>query len=111
MKKVSMRKYSLLGLILIGASAVTAAFTTPANDEKTKVNGAIVESGDGIDRTCEEGAGNECTITVEDDNASDTTTGLEGTSDVTRGGASVKTSTEVGNDVFNDLTSTSHDNN
>lgn len=66
MKKESMRKYTLLGLVLIGASAVTAAML-PKNDvKKAGTNGVLEPTNGGDGLTCSDNAvgGDLCTYTA-----------------------------------------------
>lgn len=68
MKKLSMRKLSLLGLVLMAASAVTAAII-PSKTEGKLVNGIVDDStgGGGQQLTCiPQSGGQACTATDEE---------------------------------------------
>lgn len=98
MKKESMRKYSLLGLVLIGASALTAA-VLPTNDIKKDANNGRLVQSNGGDLTCEDQSGGvgPCTITATNAGAgggqgSRTSTALQ-TSRITTDGESQKVRT------------------
>jgi hypothetical protein len=73
MQKVSMRNFSLLGLVLMGASAITAAILPKDRDHKTFAGATLVTStnpdlGNGIndEQTCKAGSpsANSCVITA-----------------------------------------------
>ncbi|QEH42205.1 hypothetical protein [Chitinophaga sp. XS-30] len=68
MKKQSFRKLSIIGLILMGASAVTAAFI-PSKEQKeanTRSGGQLLPStsGGGVDTCTDVGGVVECNITA-----------------------------------------------
>lgn len=63
MKKETMRKYSLLGMVLIGASAVTAAVLPKSEDKKTN-DGNIAVTTNGGENTCVPGSADVCTVTA-----------------------------------------------
>jgi hypothetical protein len=103
MKKESMRKYSLLGLVLIGASAVAAAVVPNNKDKGT--SGRLQASANGLlaQLTCskDQAVGNLCTWTAtqgvsgvdgEGSRTSTVGTGKDLTSSITNAlGAKVKT--------------------
>ncbi len=85
MKKVSMRKLSLLGLILIGASAVTAAVLPKHETRQTGTGGDLVLSDDGVTLTCvqDNAPDNVCGYTATNGALSSTSSNGVGTSTIT----------------------------
>jgi len=86
MKNVSIKKLSLLGLVLTGASAITAA-VLPKNEPK-KTTGTLVASvgAGGVQQlTCVAGTG-ACTLTA-------SVTTVSGATSTTGGGVGVRTNT------------------
>lgn len=68
MTKLSVKKFSIVGLLLMGASAVTAAFipSSEKNEQGSRAAGVLIESTDGAVFTCTAGEiiGDECTATT-----------------------------------------------
>ena len=91
MKKVSIKNLSLLGLVLLGASAVTAAIMPKEDSKKVLANGQIALNSDGAGNerwTCEAGGANpDCDYTATDDVSSNTSAGgnTSATVDITTG--------------------------
>jgi hypothetical protein len=73
MQKVSLKKLSILGLVLLAASAVTAAISDNS-DKKLSNNGVLQGSPDTDDGNTCIGAGSQCTRTLS------ATTGADGDS-------------------------------
>jgi hypothetical protein len=80
MKKMSIKNLSLLGLVLMGASAVTAAIL-PKTSTNVRASGVLVDDStdiDGVDGqlTCKQGVADNCDFTATGGNASFTTGGV-----------------------------------
>ena len=65
MQKSSLKRFSLLGLVLLAASAVTAAFTTTSKSDvaNEKVNGQLSFSTRGGATCTVNGGGAQCNVT------------------------------------------------
>lgn len=92
MKKLSVKKFSIVGLLLMGASAVTAAFIPSSEkaEQNSRAAGFLILSTAGNVFTCTagEGEGDECNATT----ASGTTgVGVDGTLTTLRDGITADT--------------------
>jgi hypothetical protein len=106
MKALSMRKYSILSLVLIGASAVTAA-VLPKNEPRKIGPGQLVASAGPhgtVQKTCKQASGvNQCTFTATGNVAGQgsRTTVAGGTSSITTAGGINKVKTISDNGQLN----------
>lgn len=70
MEKQTIKRLSVLSVVLIAASAVTAAIvpSKKSDDSKVLLNGQIEDSTGGNDKTCRLGSGDNCNYTATGEN-------------------------------------------